>query len=234
LLSDLNQLLMRMRDALRTERRFTADASHELRTPLAAIRANAQVLLGARDEAEKRSSAADLLASVDRGTRLVEQLMALARADAQDDRGSRESVVALDELVREQVQEHAALAARRGVHLDAHAEPATTTGVPALLAVMLRNLIDNALRYTQAGGRVTVSSSTAGKRILVSVSDTGPGIPLAERERIFERFYRVGSNDEPGSGLGLSIVRRIADLHDATVTIADGPDHRGAVVTVSF
>jgi signal transduction histidine kinase len=234
LLAALNQLLGRVREALRAERRFTADASHELRTPLAAIRINAQVLVGARDELEKNSTAGDLLASVDRSTRLIEQLLAMARADAQVDTGTHRALVALDDLVRLQVREHATLATRRGVTLVEETREAVAVGVPALLTALVRNLIDNALRYTPTGGRVTVSCSGDEDGSEIRVVDTGPGIPPAERQRIFERFYRLADNGEPGSGLGLSIVQRIAELHRGVVSIADGPGGRGVSIAVRF
>jgi two-component system sensor histidine kinase QseC len=233
LLIALNQLLGRVRDTLTAERRFTADASHELRTPLAAIRANAQVLLAARNEAERQRTAQDLLASVDRATRLIEQLLALARADVQA--GTRaEVLVSLDDLVRALLQEQAPAAARKGIALHVDAEPATVRGVPTLLAALARNLADNAIRYTPAGGDVHLRTRCRDGIAELSVTDSGPGIAPAERERIFERFYRIPGTDEPGSGLGLSIVRRIAQLHGAEVAIEEGDFGQGTRVTVRF
>jgi signal transduction histidine kinase len=234
LLTALNHLLVRVRDALRAERRFTADAAHELRTPLAAIRTNAQVLLGARNEQEKASTAEDLMTSVDRGTRLIEQLLALARADAQGDGGARYSSVPLAELLHAQLAEHVTLAARREVALAAELQPLVIQAVPTLLTVMVRNLIDNAIRYTPAGGTVTVRCLQDAQGPQLSVVDTGPGIPETERERIFERFYRLAENGEPGSGLGLSIVQRIAELHGATIAISAGSGDQGTCITVHF
>ena len=233
LLTALNQLLGRVRDTLAAERRFTADASHELRTPLAAIRANAQVLLAARDAAERERTARDLLDSVDRGTRLIEQLLAMARADAQAG-VTAQALVPLDDLARTQQLEHAVAAARKGIALHLDAEPACVRGVASLLAALTRNLVDNAIRYTPPGGVVRIGTQEHGGAAVLSVSDTGPGIPPAERERIFERFYRIPGNDEPGSGLGLSIVRRIAELHGAVVAIEAVEGGPGTRITVRF
>jgi signal transduction histidine kinase len=230
----LNRLLARIHVALQVERRFTSDAAHELRTPLAAIRTNAQVLLGARNEDERLSLGADLLESVDRGTRLVEQLLALARADAQTAGGAAFVDVELSDLVGRQLQAHASAAARLGVGLRGTAEPARVRGVPALLDVLLRNLIDNALRYSPAGADVSVTCGMRGTEAFLTVCDAGPGIPAAERARVFERFYRLPGTLASGSGLGLSIAQRIAELHHLRLSLDDGPEGRGTRVTVRF
>jgi two-component system, OmpR family, sensor histidine kinase QseC len=233
LVDALNRLLRRIRHALQTERRFTADAAHELRTPLAAIRANAQVLIGARDQSEREATARDLLASVDRSTRLVEQLLALARADQplQDDK-LRE--VDLADVAREQLAAHRGRADQCGIALQGALEPGATRADPALLSVMVRNLIDNALRYTPPGGRITVATGASVEGPVLTVEDDGPGIPEPERERVFERFHRLPGQKATGSGLGLSIVRRVADVHGARVAIAAGPGEKGTRVSVSF
>jgi two-component system, OmpR family, sensor histidine kinase QseC len=233
LVDALNRLLQRIRSALNTERRFTADAAHELRTPLAAIRANAQVLVAARDQAEREATARDLLASVDRSTRLVEQLLALARADQplQDDK-LRDVDIA--DVAREQLAAHRARAEQHGIALHGALEPGATRADPALLSVMVRNLLDNALRYTPPGGHITVATRADEQGPMLTVEDDGPGIPEAERERVFERFHRLPGQRATGSGLGLSIVRRVADVHGARVAIAAGPADRGTKVQVTF
>ncbi|HMA11305.1 MAG TPA: ATP-binding protein, partial [Steroidobacteraceae bacterium] len=233
LVDALNRLLKRIRTALQTERRFTADAAHELRTPLAAIRANAQVLVGARDQAERESTARDLLASVDRSTRLVEQLLALARADQPLQNDTLREVDIAD-VAREQLAAHRHRAQQSGIELQAALEPVATRADPALLSVMVRNLLDNALRYTPPGGKITVATGAAAEGPVLTVEDDGPGIPEAERERVFERFHRLQGQRATGSGLGLSIVRRVADVHGARVAIAAGSGDRGTKVSVSF
>ena len=233
LLTALNQLLGRVRDTLTAERRFTADASHELRTPLAAIRANAQVLLAARDDAERQLTTRDLLDSVDRGTRLIEQLLGLARADEQAATGLQ-TLVSLDELARIQLREQAQAAARKDIASQLDAQSVVVRGVPALLMALVRNLVDNAIRYTPDGCDVSIRTRYHEGWAEFSVCDAGPGIAPEERERVFERFYRIPGTDAVGSGLGLSIVKRIAELHGASVTIEAGDGGRGTRVTVRF
>jgi signal transduction histidine kinase len=229
----LNNLLARVRNTLQLERRFTADAAHELRTPLAAIRANAQVVVRARDAAEREVASRDLIASVDRSTRLVEQLLGLARADAALlPENTRE--VDLAELAMEQIIEQTPRAGKLGVILSSALESVQLRCDPALLAVLLRNLVDNALCHVPRGGMVTVVVSANPEGAVLEVHDTGIGIEPGERERVFERFYRAAGQKTTGSGLGLSIVRRIAELHGATVTLLDGVGGRGLRVRVRF
>ncbi len=233
LLDALNRLLHRVGETLQMERRFTADAAHELRTPLAAIRANAQVLVAARDDEERESTARDLIASVDRNTRLVEQLLSLARADQSAGTGQFQDLD-LAQLVDDQLQSHRGLAGRLGIALAGALQPVALNGDSALLAVLVRNLVDNALRYTPAGGSVRVSTTREDDAAVLIVEDTGPGIAPDEREKVFERFYRVAGPRATGSGLGLSIVQRIADLHGGTIQVAEGSGGKGTRITVTL
>ena len=234
LLESFNRLLSRMREVLAFERRFTADAAHELRTPLAAIRANTQVMQGARSPDEFSTASADLLASVDRSGRLIEQLLSLARVDASASLPKGPGVVDLAELIETQIAEQERFAARRNVELDADVAPALIRGERELLTVLLRNLADNAIRYSQPGARVVFGCRTHADHVELTVDDEGVGIEADERERIFERFYRIRSEHDYGSGLGLSIVRRIADLHHASVEVGAGLRQRGTRFTVRF
>lgn len=233
LVDAINRLLQRVGKSLEAERRFTADAAHELRTPLAATRANAQVLLGARNPEERERTARDLLASVDRSTRLVDQLLALARADRPFE-PARLRDVDLATLAREQIEAHLDDARQCGVVLAGKLDAAVLRGDPALLAVMLRNLIDNALRYTPAPGAVHVSTALRDGAAEITVEDSGPGIPPAQRQRVFERFTRLPGSAATGSGLGLSIVQRIVELHGGEVTIESGAGGAGTCVRVRF
>ncbi|MEY4762615.1 MAG: hypothetical protein RLZZ200_2471 [Pseudomonadota bacterium] len=235
LLSALNGLLDRVGAKLASEQRFTADASHELRTPLAAIKTNAQALVGARNDEERALASSGLLSSVDRCARVVDQLLALARADAKGltDR-SRQAVTSLDELARAQVWELAEAASRRAIALSLDAVPVSVKGDFSLLSILLRNLVDNAIRYTPVGGAVRVVVSDEDGCPVLSVTDSGPGIPRASREQVFERFFRLPGNSESGSGLGLSIVSRIATLHGATVSVGTAQDGHGARFEVRF
>ena len=234
LIGGLNRMLGKVRALVENERRFTADAAHELRTPLASIRLNAQLMQGAPSPEAFREAGGDLLAGVDRSSRLIEQLLALARLDGGQERLQRFEDFDLAHLLATQLPEQERLAGRRGVHLELQAATARVHGDRELLAVLLRNLVDNAIRYGGADTRVTITSRMHGQQPELSVSDTGPGIAPEERARIFERFYRIEGTTEYGSGLGLSIVRRVADLHGAQVELHDGPDGRGADFVVRF
>ena len=229
----LNDLLGRLRAALERERAFMADAAHELRTPLTALHLQTGMLARASNEAEREAAMSTLAAGVQRAIRLVEQMLALARQEPRAD--SQPVPVRLDELAQEIVAELVPLADAGHIDLGiATAQPATVAADPDALRTLLRNLVDNAVRYTPAGGRVdvTVESTAAGAR--VTVTDDGPGIPTEERARVFDRFYRRAGTTPTGSGLGLAIVRAIADAHGATVSLADGPAGKGLAVTVAF
>jgi two-component system, OmpR family, sensor kinase len=229
----LNDLLARLRAALGRERAFMADAAHELRTPLTALHLQLGMLARAGSEAERAAAMSTLAAGVQRANHLIEQMLMLARQEPRAD--SQRSPVRLDELAREIVAELVPLADAGRIDLGvAAAQPATATGDPDALRTLLRNLVDNAVRYTSAGGRVdvTVDNSAAGARVIVS--DNGPGIPPEERSRVFDRFYRRAGTAAPGSGLGLSIVKAIADAHGATITLGEAQTGKGLVVTVAF
>ncbi len=228
----LNDLLQRLRGALERERAFMADAAHELRTPLTALHLQAGTLARASGETERSAAMAGLTAGVQRVIHLVEQLLSLARQEPRAD--STSAPVRLDDAAREVVAELVPLADAGGIDLGVSAaQPATVTGDAEGLRTLLRNLVDNAVRYTPAGGRVDVSVEAHGGTKLV-VADDGPGIPAAERERVFDRFYRRAGASAPGSGLGLAIVQAIAAAHGATVSLSDGPGGRGLTVTVQF
>jgi two-component system, OmpR family, sensor kinase len=236
LVNALNELLARLKAALARERAFMADAAHELRTPLTALHLQMGMLARASGEAERAAAMETLSAGVQRAIHLVEQILTLAR---EEPRAPAQRVpVRLDDLAREVVAELVPLADAGHIDLGvAAAQPASVRGDPHALRSLLRNLIDNAVRYTPAGGRVDVSvepadAPAAPARLVVS--DDGPGIPPAERARVLDRFYRRAGSAPPGSGLGLAIVKAIADAHGASVELSDGPSGRGLSVTLSF
>lgn len=220
----LNAMLERLGHAFDGQRAFVADAAHELRSPLTALKLQAQLVRRAPDEATRANAIDALVAGVDRATRLVEQLLTLARQEPGAAAAPLQTVV-LAPLARQVLADAAPLAQARGSTLELQAdEQATLQGDPAALAVLLRNLVDNALRYTPAGGRVEVHLSREDGGVLLRVDDSGPGIPAAERERVFERFVRGSSAaPETGSGLGLAIVRSIALRHGAALALGDSP-----------
>lgn len=221
LVEAVNALFERVDEALEAERRFTADAAHELRTPLAALAAQAQVAWRARDEAERRHALELLEAGTARASRLVDQLLTLARLDPEQSR-IHEGRVALDRLAQEVCAAAGSLAVERQTNMELDAEPVTVAGNGDMLRILLRNLVDNALRYTPGGGNIQVRVHAAQGGARLDVSDNGPGIPQAERDAVFLRFHRLAGQETEGSGLGLSIVARIAELHGARVSLDEG------------
>ena len=229
----LNGLFERITALVAAERRFTADAAHELRTPIAAIRAQAQVALAEADDAARRHALQATLAGCDRATHLVDQLLTLSRVEA----GEAPARAALDlsALVRRQVAELAPEAIDRGQTLELQADaPCTVQGDATLLAVLVRNLVDNALRYSPPGAQVRVGVQTDGGRVRLQVQDSGPGLPPEALARLGERFFRVLGTGQGGSGLGWSIVRRIAAVHGAQVQAARSAALGGLDVTVDW
>ncbi|HEX7034962.1 MAG TPA: ATP-binding protein [Pseudomonadales bacterium] len=213
----LNALLERIQATFERERRFTASASHELRTPLAALKTQAQLALKSRTDAEREQALQGVIAGVDRAAHLVEQLLTLARLDP--DAASEDlERVDLASLASEVIADLDRLARLRDVEVALDAEPSTMAGRPAALAVLLRNLIDNAIRHSPSGGVVQVTVQPRPGAVELIVTDQGPGIPPEERERVFQRFYR-GHSETAGSGLGLSIVARVVEVHHGDIVL---------------
>ncbi|MFO1308243.1 MAG: ATP-binding protein [Burkholderiales bacterium] len=233
LVESLNALFARLGRSIEHERRFNADAAHELRTPLAAIRAQAEVALGAAVDAERDHALRQVLAGCDRAARLVDQMLTLARLDPQRTLagGARFDLAA---AARDAVAAIAPAGLARGVEVGLDAAPAQVVGDPALVAILLRNLLDNAIRHSPPGSSVDVRVRAAEGGTEVVVADQGPGVPPEERERLGERFHAVPGSGEPGSGLGLSIVRRIAELHRADLAFGEPASGRGLEVRVRF
>ena len=220
----LNGLFGRIDAMVAAERRFTADAAHELRTPIAAIRTQAQVALGAGHDTTQRDRALQFtLAGCDRATRLVEQLLTLSRLEAAASTGTAlplNTLIDLSAVTRRSCADlaPAALQRQQELTLDAPAE-CLVTGDDTLLGVLVRNLIDNALRYSPDGATVQVSVAQRSGQVELQVQDSGPGLTDPEIARLGERFYRVLGSDQPGSGLGWSIVKRVADVFAADIQV---------------
>jgi two-component system OmpR family sensor kinase len=219
----LNNLLYRLHRALEAQRAFVADAAHELRTPLAALRLQAQIAERAAQEGERREALGSLKRGVERASHLVQQLLTLAREEDQAAQAPR-APVRLDELAREVIAEHASLAHAKSIDLGmARDEPLSVDGSAAGLRTVLSNLVDNAVRYTPAGGSIDLSIVREGDDAVLEVSDSGPGIPPAERTRVFDRFYRRAGDGPEGSGLGLAIASQIVERHRGSIVLADSP-----------
>ena len=223
LVTALNALLQRLSQSLDTQRAFVADAAHELRSPLTALKLQLQMLKRAPDEAARSAAIDALAAGIERAVRLVEQLLALARSEPGAPAAVKEPLD-LSELVRAALADIVPLAHARGTVLELFAdEPVMVTGDKTALAGLVRNLADNAVRYSPPGSRVELRVAQEGGAALLQVDDAGPGIPPDERERVFDRFYRRAANDEAGTGLGLAIVRSVAAMHGAAVELGTSP-----------
>jgi signal transduction histidine kinase len=234
LIAELNRLLVRLAEAFDAQRAFVADAAHELRSPLTALKLQLQLLARAPDDAARDEARHKLGAAIERSMHLVEQMLTLARSESEGSRSPMQPL-ALDEAVRSGMADAHTLAVAHGtdVSLDAP-HRVMVHGDADALRVLVRNLLDNAIRYAPANGsvRARVFLEAAGAATL-EVDDSGPGIPSAERERAFDRFYRGAGSPEGGSGLGLAIVKAIAGRHGAAVTLGESP-LGGLRVAVSF
>jgi len=233
LVRSLNALFERVGRLLENERRFTADAAHELRTPLAGLKTQAQVAKGAADDSARQHALDGVLEGCDRASRLVDQLLTLARIEP--DAARRAGQCELVELARDVIAELAPFALAKEVDIELRrAEAVSVQGHRELLSVLLRNLVDNAVRYSLRGSSVNVDVLSSGDGGTVSVSDEGPGVAAAERARLGQRFYRVLGTGQSGSGLGLSIARRIAEMHCAPLRFEEGDNGKGLRVVVDF
>jgi two-component system sensor histidine kinase QseC len=231
----LNGLLQRVTHTLEGERRFTANAAHELRTPLAAIQAQLHVVRKSETEDEHQQALQQLQHGVERGIRLVGQMLTLARLDP-DQALPEAQPVNLGEIAQTVCAELAPLALQREQTLELAIEPglAALSGNADMLSMLLSNLVDNAIRYTPRDGRIDVAVSRRMTGLLIEVSDDGPGIAAEQRERVFDRFYRIASQGQAGTGLGLAICRRIAELHKAQLVLTEGLNGRGVTARVIF
>jgi len=235
LVQELNLLFGRVRTAFDAQQHFVADAAHELRTPLAALKLQVQSLERSDSPEAKRVAVGRLTAGIERATRLVEQLLVLARQEASMAGGAPRQNVDIAGAAKRAVAELASVATAKGIDLGLQrADAAGIEGQPDALMILLRNLIDNAIKYTPHGGTVDVSVTVEHGTVRVAVEDSGPGIPPAERERVFDRFYRVPGSDAAGSGLGLAIIKSIAERHGATLALGESKRLGGLEATVTF
>jgi two-component system OmpR family sensor kinase len=232
LVHELNLLFERVRHAFEAQKHFVADAAHELRSPLAALKLQVQGLHRAHDEATREVAVGRLTAGIDRATRLVEQMLALARHEASVASGTAATPVDLAELARLAISDVVATAQARHIDIGMdESAAAVVTGHAEALRMLLRNLLDNAIKYTPEDGRVDLRIAADAEGAALIVEDSGPGLPAEERERVLDRFYRAGASQASGSGLGLAIVKSIADLHGASVGL-DASERLGGLRAV--
>jgi two-component system OmpR family sensor kinase len=235
LVRELNLLFSRVRQAFDAQKSFVGDAAHELRSPLAALRLQAQGLQRATDDATRQVAVGRLTAGIDRAARLVEQLLMLARQQTSAATGIKLQPVNLSEIARLAMEDTASAAKARQIDLGlGHADEGEIAGQSETLRILMRNLVDNAIKYTPPGGIVDLEVRRFVDRMMLTVDDSGPGIPEQDRERVLDRFYRVAGTETTGSGLGLAIVKSIADLHGATLSLSSSPRLGGLRVEVRF
>ncbi|MBA2412057.1 MAG: sensor histidine kinase N-terminal domain-containing protein [Burkholderiaceae bacterium] len=234
LVESLNALLDRLEASFDTQRRFAADAAHELRTPLTALTLQVQLAARAQSDDERARALERMEQGVKRATRLVQQLLTMARLDPEA-AGKPAMPIDLSLLATVVADELQPLAAQKSILLTVEAPtPAWVLGQEDALRILLTNLIDNAIRYTGPDGRVAIGVLTSEASVRLSVQDNGPGIHPDERERVFDRFYRGRDVAAGGSGLGLSIVRQVAEMHGGSVTLSATAEQRGLQTLAVF
>jgi signal transduction histidine kinase len=228
----MSGMLDKLNAAIANERDFISDVAHELRTPLAVIQAQVHALTHARAVEERRIATKELREGTDRAVNLVNKFLMSARIEARSYE-PRLRRVSLTALLQERMVIFSQLAANKKVTLELHAAGDHLYEIDSeMFASMIDNLLDNAIRYSEEGGSVTGRIVLSDGGVQLSISDDGPGIPEKYRERVFDRFFRVPSTEQSGSGLGMNIARRIATQHGATLTLSDGPESRGLTVNI--
>ena len=235
MLTALNDVMIRLEENLMAQRRFIADAAHQLKTPLTGLRMQTELALHETDGSALRERLTQAAVGAERLSHLTHQLLSLARAEATTESSDAFQAIDLNELVVSSAREWGERALAKGIDLafEGSERPALIVGSRFLLGELISNLLDNAIKYTPRGGYTVVRlRESDGWRL--EVEDSGPGIPLAERHRVFERFYRILGSGTEGSGLGLAIVQEIAELHRAVIRIDDGAAGVGSLVSVTF
>lgn len=235
-IDELNKLFFRLKEGFEREKRFAADAAHELRTPLAALKAQAQVALNTNDIDEKNTALQKVIASVNRNTHIVQQLLTLSKLVPDEKNINDLDDVNLAKTTREVLAMLAPTAVKKQIELEFDGQESTALipGNATAISILIRNLVDNAIRYSHPGGRVTVHVYQEKGEVALQVQDNGPGIPDEFRTRVFERFFRALGNESPGSGLGLAIVQQIAALHNARIVLTSPSQGTGLIVCVFF
>lgn len=233
LVNAINLLLDRLKTSLSAQQRFASDAAHELRTPLTALKLQIQLAQRAKTPEAREKCFSRLNEGINRATRLVQQLLTLARLDP-DASEKPVSTVQLDALVHSIREDMDAIGAQKNIQIQAVTEPATTEGMEDAIRLMITNLTDNAIRYTPENGRIELRVTPKGADVAIEICDNGPGIAPSERQRVFDRFYRALGTKTAGTGLGLAIVKRIVDIHHGRIDIDDGLDGTGTTFRITL
>jgi two-component system sensor histidine kinase TctE len=235
LIEAFNEVLERMKRNVEAQQRFVADAAHQMRTPLTGLKTQAQFAVREADPDALRHALRQIAVGVDRAGRLVNQLLTLARAEGREAAQQAREPLDLARLMRDVVADWVGPALEKQIDLGYEGDaPAMVLGNAVLLRELAKNLIDNALRYTPGGGRVTCRVEERGQLVVLEVEDNGVGLTEAQAELVFERFYRVDDATTEGSGLGLAIVREIASQHDATARLRPNLAGPGVTARVVF
>jgi two-component system OmpR family sensor kinase len=235
LVHELNLLFQRVTQAFDAQKNFVADAAHELRSPLAALKLQVQALRRAANDDSRDIAINRLGAGIDRAARLIEQLLILARQQSNSATGAKPESVELAATAQLVVSEMAAAAKAKEITVSLKpTPPCSLSGYGEALRILVRNLLDNAIKYTPVGGTIHLNVLRQDKQIFLTVEDSGPGVAPQDRSRILDRFYRVAGSGGTGSGLGLAIVKTIADVHRASVFIEQSGELGGLCVKVVF
>jgi two-component system sensor histidine kinase QseC len=234
LVTELNELFAQLQHAFERERRFTDDAAHELRTPLASVKTQAQVALRSTELSEQQKALRHVISGVDRATHLLEQMLILARLNPEAKTLKHEDIF-LRALAAEVIAQIAPAALKKDIHLELSGdEHALVIADATSLSILIRNLVDNAVRYTPQGGKVNISIGKESGKTVLTIADNGPGISAELQGRVFDRFFRVVGNHTQGCGLGLAIVKQIADLFNITMEIRNNDESHGLIVRAKF
>ena len=230
----INDLLERLKESLSAQQRFASDAAHELRTPLTGIKLQVQLAQRAKTPEDQAKYFARVNEGINRATRLVQQLLILARLDPESSAKSI-TTIRLDTMAQSIAEDMTPIAEQKNISVSAVAEACSTDGMEDAIRLMVTNLTDNAIRYTPEGGRIEIHTYTNEKsEAIIDIEDNGPGIAEEERQRVFDRFYRALGTKTSGTGLGLAIVKRIVDIHHGTIAITDGLDGRGTTFRITL
>lgn len=235
LVNELNQLFKRLKFSFDRNKRFADDAAHELQTPLAALKTHAQVALKTDNAADRTDALLKVIQGVDRCSHIVTQLLTLSRLN-QEDTLKDWHELDLHALTKEALALIVPSALEKNIDIELMPPPSMTTvyGNDIMLGILIRNIVDNAIRYTPTQGEIKVAILNQPHEVILRITDTGPGIPEALRARVFESFYRILGTHASGSGLGLAIVNQIAELHHARISLNTPPEGRGLQFEISF